>query len=114
MAHPGGIMRKSGEVSIIPRRKLGLGTPTGGDGAMRTSENAQTTNFAIPEFSEGQIAVAGLSAPGPIGNPRLRQHREGLEHEQFTDLNGKRLVGIKASNNAAGHLPAGPCRRASP
>jgi hypothetical protein len=39
---------------------------------------------------------------------------EGLGHEQFTDLNGKRLVDTKASNNAAGHLPAKPCRRASP
>jgi hypothetical protein len=38
-------MRKSGEVSIIPRRKLGLGTPTGGDGAMRTSENAHSTHL---------------------------------------------------------------------
>lgn len=29
---------------------------------------------------------------------------EGLGYEQFNDLNGKRLIDIKASNNGAGHL----------
>src|SRR5215210_1599155 len=29
---------------------------------------------------------------------------EGLSYEQFNDLNGRRLIDIKASDNGAGHL----------
>src|SRR5215211_392895 len=72
MAHPGGIMRKSGEVSIIPRRKLGLGTPTGGVRGyadFRESPKSEVRRIPIPRTSvnKGIKGAGAAKSPGPGG-----------------------------------------------